>query len=104
SRGPWRLKAFLDPEGHGVTNSFLTIRPRTPDLPLEVLWALCNSPFANAYDYTHSVRRHILTSTLRGMRVPAFTSEDAQRITRLVRDYLQAVNLASSWPGSSTEE
>src|SRR5262249_60280088 len=61
SRSPWRLKAIIDREGHAVTSRFLTLRPLAKSYPLEFLWGLCNSPFANAYVYTHTGKRDVLT-------------------------------------------
>ena len=60
SRKSWRLKAFLDREGHPVTSRFLVIRPHDKPWPLEALWGICNSPFANAYSYAFSTKRDVL--------------------------------------------
>ena len=89
SRGPWRLKAFLDPMGRAITSRFIALRPIKKDLPLEVLWAVCNSSFANAYSYTHTMKRQFLPRTLRQMPFPPLGLGDANRITCLVRDYVE---------------
>ena len=68
SRGPWRLKAFIDEKGRPVTSRFITVRPKT--CSLEVLWALLNSPVANAYAFTHSTKRDNLVGDMRRMPVP----------------------------------
>ncbi|MGO9110586.1 MAG: class I SAM-dependent DNA methyltransferase, partial [Thermoguttaceae bacterium] len=47
-RGPWRIKALLDKGGHAVTNTYTTVRPRSGGPPITFLWALLNSPLANA--------------------------------------------------------
>lgn len=67
SHSPWKLKAILDRDGHAVTSRFLALRPLAKSWPLEFLWGLCNSPFANAYVYTHTEKRDVLTGMMRAM-------------------------------------
>ncbi len=88
----WRIRAFIDREGHPVLGQLITVRPIAPDHSLEYLWALCISPIANAYAYDHSLKRHILVGTMREMPVPRADQKDIRRITRLVLDYLEAAN------------
>lgn len=92
SREPWRLKAFLDKEGHPVTGRFLTIRPYSEQWPLEALWGLCNSPFANAYSYALSTKRDILVGVMRDMPVPDIASVDVTPLLDAVNAYLKAVS------------
>ena len=54
-----------DREGHPVSGSFIVIRPRNGSWPLEALWGICNSPFANAYSYAFSTKRDILVGMMR---------------------------------------
>jgi len=68
SRGPWRLKALLDRKGRPVTSRFITVRPRT--CSLEVIWALLNSPVANAYAFTHLGKRDNLVGDMRRIPMP----------------------------------
>ncbi len=89
SRGPWRLKAFLDREGHSVTSSFIVIRPRNEGWPLEALWGICNSPFANAYSYTFSTKRHVLVGVMRDMPIPDIDSVDVTPLLEAVNAYLK---------------
>ena len=91
SREPWRLKAFLDREGHPVTSSFIVIRPRNESWPLEALWGICNSPFANAYSYVFSTKRHVLVGVMRDMPVPDIDSVDVTPLLEAVNAYLEAV-------------
>lgn len=91
SRSPWRLKAILDQEGHAVTSSFITVRPRSQAWPLEYLWALLNSPVANAFAYTHSGRRDNPVGMIRKLPVPQVSATDVVRVTNAVAEYLQAV-------------
>lgn len=91
SRSPWRLKAIIDRTGHAVTSRFLTIRPLSESTPLEFFWALCNSPFANAYLYTHSDKRVVLSGTVRAMPTPRITYVGIQRVVEAVHAYLGVV-------------
>jgi hypothetical protein len=88
---PWCLKALKDENGHPVNSRFLTVRPKNKGATLEMLWALCNSPYANAYAFTHSTKREILAGTLREMPVPNFSQADVTAITAAVRAYFKAV-------------
>jgi N-6 DNA methylase len=88
SRGPWRLKALADREGHPVTSAFMTVRPTEPSLSIEMLWALLNSPVANAYAYSHLGRRHNLVGDIRQIPLPKRWSSDL--IERAVIAYLSA--------------
>jgi hypothetical protein len=91
SRSPWRLKAVIDRQGHAVTSRFLTVRPLSATTALEFFWALCNSPFANAYVYTHSEKRDVLTGTMRAMPVPSLLQDGVQRVVETVHAYFDAV-------------
>jgi type I restriction-modification system DNA methylase subunit len=90
SYGPWRLKAFLDTQGHSVTSRFLVIRSEGR-WPLEVFWAICNSPLANAYSYAFSTERDVLSGTVRNMPVPDVDASELTPLVNTVRVYLQAV-------------
>jgi hypothetical protein len=74
SRGPWRLKALIDKQGHPVTSNFITICPTTSSYSLEVVWALLNSPIANAYAFSHLGKRHDIVGTIRKMPIPKVRS------------------------------
>ena len=88
SRGPWRLKALIDSDGHPVTSRFITVRPRT--VSLEVLWALLNSPVANAYAFTHLAKRDNLVGEMR--KIPMPTGADFEEIAIAARTYITAAN------------
>ena len=70
SRGPWRLKALIDRTGHAIKTNWIAIRPRNSDTPLEYLWALLNSPIANAFAYSFLRKMNILTGTLERCPLP----------------------------------
>ncbi len=88
SRGPWRLKAWIDTIGRPVTSRFITVRPKS--IALEVLWALLNSPIANAYAYCHSGKRDNLVGDMR--RIPMPDGNEFDEIEIAARDYLKAAN------------
>lgn len=90
SREPWRLKALLDREGHPAKGRFLVIRPTGGHVQLEFLWALCNSPLANAYAYAFSGKRDVLINLMREMPVPAVEPKDLKDLVKLVRAYFKA--------------
>ena len=95
SRGPWRMKALIDRKGHAVTTNFVTVRPRPASVPLEFLWALCNSPVANAYMYTHTMKRHNLEGELSKIPIPRGGLRDIQTVVGLVKDYLAVATCSS---------
>ncbi|MBL8205242.1 MAG: SAM-dependent DNA methyltransferase [Blastocatellia bacterium] len=92
SRGPWRLKAFLDQQGHPVTSRFLVVRSQTSDWPLEAIWGVCNSPLANAYCYAFSSKRDVLAGLMRELPIPTASSDDLLKLAKLVSDYFAAVH------------
>ncbi len=100
SRGPWRLRAVIDPEGHAVTSRFITVRPKADGITLEFLWALLNSPIGNAYAFCHSDKRQTKVGTLREMPVPGASGRQITSITSLARELIEC---ASSCDKSSTD-
>jgi hypothetical protein len=99
SRGPWRLKALLDKQGHPVTSRFITVRPTVSTHSIETLWALLNSPVANAYAYSHLGKRDNIVGDIRRIPIPKMLSFVG--VERAARAYLAA---ASSETASATME
>ncbi len=84
---PWRLKAWIDKKGHPVTSNFIVMRPIKSSIwTLNSLWALANSPFANAFAYCNSMERNNTAGMIRSMPVP-FVSQDLSRLEKLVEEY-----------------
>ncbi|MGH7489228.1 MAG: hypothetical protein ACREMY_27035, partial [bacterium] len=106
SRGPWCLKAVIDPEGRPFTSRFLTVRPRSDEHSPWLLWALCNSPIANAYVHTHGTKRDVKVGTLRQIPVPRVTRTQAERIEEAVRAYFREMERPSGelFAGLNDEE
>ena len=94
-RGPWRLQALLDRKGHPVTSRFITMRPTNADSTLEYLWALSNSPLANAFAYSHLGKRDNLVGTIRKMPVPDVSPADVGTVSKAVSNYLATVDSTS---------
>jgi len=90
SRGPWRLKALVDKEGHPGTSNFIPVRPITSSYSLETLWALLNSPVANAYAFSRLGKRHNIVGDIRKIPIPKKSSFEI--VDRAVTAYLEAAS------------
>ncbi len=89
SNGPWRLKAWIDKEGYPVTSNFIVMRSVENLIwTLNSLWALANSPFANAFAYCNSMERNNTAGMMRSMPVP-FAGQDLSRLEKLVEEYFE---------------
>ncbi len=105
SRGPWRLKALIDEAGHPVTSRFIVARPGAPVYSLPVLWALLNSPLANAFAFCHLSKRDNLVGTLRTLPVPVLDPKRAKGLERAANEYLSAARRwSAAQPASSGED
>jgi hypothetical protein len=91
TRGPWRLKAFLDHDGHAVINTYFTVRPKPEGPPVEFLWALLNSPIANAYAYCHTMQKHNYDGLIAKLPLPQRWENHVLPVVEAARAYLQAV-------------
>jgi hypothetical protein len=89
-RDAWRLKAFVDPVGRPATSRLLLVRPKNQRVSLSGLWALCNSPVANAYTFALGSKRDNTAGLMRAMPVPDLNSCDLARLEAAVRAYLDA--------------
>jgi hypothetical protein len=87
--GPWRLKALIDSKGYPVTTRYIVVRPKTKEWSLKALWAILNSPFANAYAYCHSLERNNQTGMIRSLPIPDCDSYSLHRLANLVQDYFE---------------
>jgi len=87
SREIWRLKATLDERGRSLTTRFIAVRPAKREVKALYLWALLNSPVANAFAYTHLGKRDNIVGTMRKMPVPRWSSDNAARIEQAALRY-----------------
>jgi len=104
SRGPWRLRAVMDRQGHAVTSRFITVRPKSAETPLEYLWGLLNCPLANAYAYANLMKRDILVGMMRAMPVPAASVADMEHVAGVARRYLELVTSSRGALSVPTDE
>lgn len=70
ARAPWKLKATLDHDGRALTSAFSAVRPFSSATSALYIWALLNSPVANAYAYCRMDGRHVRVGMMRKMPVP----------------------------------
>jgi hypothetical protein len=94
--GPWRIKALIDYQGHPVTSAFLAFQSRDEKWSLLSLWAVLNSPFANAYIYCNSMERHNLARTIREMPMPVCAKEDVNKLEGLASRYFSLMEKKDS--------
>lgn len=89
-RDAWRLKALYDSNGHPVKGRFTVIRAKKVSGSLACIWAVCNSPIANAYTYSLSGKRDVLTKDVKRMPVPCLDKLDLSTLEQMVQNYLKA--------------
>lgn len=105
TRGRWKITAAADSEGLVCYQNFHGVWPRS-GLRLEALTAILNGPVANAFVSTREAQRGIRIQTLKGVPIPALTSEQEDTLVALVRDY---VKMRVEWlneespPGEASE-
>lgn len=92
SRGPWRLRAVIDREGHAVTSRFVTVRPKSDGITLEFLWAILNSPVGNAYAFRDSGRRETRVRTFSKIPIPEVSRQQVELITGLASDLIEGAS------------
>ena len=88
SRNQWSMKAWLDQEGIAVKGNFLVVRSRTSEVPGILIWALLNSPVANAYVYCLATKRHIIGSDLLKLPIPRGSGDWKGAIVSAAQAYL----------------
>lgn len=87
--GPWRIKAFIDDKGRPFTNRFLCVRPKLSIWSLHVLWAILNSPFANAFLYSRTSKRDIQKGNLETLPLPQINESKFASLERTVKDFFE---------------
>lgn len=93
SRGPWRLKALLDPIGHPVSSRFIAVRPNAAPYSILALWAILNSPVANAFVFSHLGKRDNVVGDIKKMPMPVKASFG--RLETAAGRYLKEASLNS---------
>ena len=85
SRGPWRMAAFVDAEGHCASQNFFGVWSES--VPLEVVAAILNHPIANAFVWTHDNARHNRKKTLNQIPIPRLSPSACESICKTAHDY-----------------
>ena len=86
-RNPWRLEAQIDNKGRPITSSFIAIEQGKKGWPLEVLWAILNSPLSNAYIYCHSNKWLVGVERILKLPIPGISDNELFFLQHLVLDY-----------------
>ncbi len=87
ARSPWRIKALLDPDGKPVKNNFLTVRPTSPKMPALFLWAVLNSPVANAFIASDTMKRDNADGAIADVPLPRISADSVRSIAELAETY-----------------
>ncbi|MBN2270147.1 MAG: N-6 DNA methylase [Sedimentisphaerales bacterium] len=104
SAEPWRIKALIDNDGHPVTSRFLAFRVKSDEWSVYALWAILNSPLANAFIYAHTTDRDIETGIARKIPVPVCSRKSLEGLKRLVVNYLTLMERRDSGFGIDVRE
>lgn len=96
AREAWRLKGFYDAKGHAVTNKYTTVRPNEGEPSALALWALMNSPVANAFAHCGSLKRHTFDGLLKTMPIPKDTMEQWGIIEAAAAAYMAVAKSSES--------
>ncbi len=94
SRDPWRVKPMIDEVGLAVSSNFVVFRPTQSKVSLRVIWAVLNSPIANAYSFCWAGKRHTLVKEWRAFPMPAIPPERQRAIEDWVNRYFAAAKAA----------
>jgi len=92
ARSPWRLKAMLDPAGMPIKNNFLIVEPKANGPSALFLWAILNSPLANAYVARDTMKRDNPEGDIADIPIPTTSAEQVARIERLAEQYRLVAN------------
>lgn len=90
-RGPWRIKAFLDRDGCAAINTYNTVRPKPGGPPAIFLWALLNSPVANAFAYSSTMQKHNYDSLIGEIPLPIGWREHVVEVSNAAKRYIEKV-------------
>lgn len=97
-RRAWRFRAVMNPAGIPVSRAFLVFRFRKVDgHSLRSLWAVLNSPIANAFAYSWSGKRHTLAMQWRAMPLPEPSDLQKTEIETAAESYLNLAKRTSEF-------
>jgi hypothetical protein len=95
SRVQWRLKAVIDDIGLAASSRWVTFRPSTDGPSRLVLWAVLNSPMANAYAFCYSGKRETLVGEWNEFPFVVH-SEDQQQLIQTAAARYRAMAIAKA--------
>jgi hypothetical protein len=89
SRGHWRMAAFADAVGLACPSTYIGVWPKpvASDWDEWLLAAVLNSPLANAFVATREGKYEVSLETLKLLPMPYFSTEQRERLRRLIREY-----------------
>jgi hypothetical protein len=87
SREQWRLKAVVDDIGVAASSRWVTFRPFKEGPSRLVLWAVLNSPVANAYVYCYSGKRETLVGEWNEFPFPVLSNDQRQLVEAAAARY-----------------
>jgi hypothetical protein len=87
ARNRWRLKAMLDPDGRRVKNNLLVVRPKDSRASALFLWAILNSPIANAFVARDTMKRDNAESAIGKVPIPRLDSRAIDEVLTAARAY-----------------
>jgi type I restriction-modification system DNA methylase subunit len=93
-RSPWRLRAWIDINRYPFGKAFLSIIPKV-DISLFTIWALANSPLANAYLYDYCERDN-KEGILRKVPIPSFAKGTFEKLEGIVAAYFKLMQKRDS--------
>jgi hypothetical protein len=92
-QGPWCRKASVDNEGNAFSSRFVAMRPRgTSHVTLMALWAILNSPVANAYAYCYSTKWQTIPKEWLAFPLPLQDRDGIEEIHAAAEAYLEAAD------------
>lgn len=92
-RNTWPIRALIDTKGLYVSTNLYVIRPKSKTYSVEFLWALLNSPFANAFVHSQSGKLRIIQETLETMPFPRiYSTHDVIATVHAVKAYFEAAS------------
>lgn len=87
SREPWKLKAFIDKDGLAFSSRFIGIRPKRAS-ECVLIWAILNSPVANAFVHSHTMKRDILAGIVQQLPLPSISDKNYERLQSAALTYI----------------
>jgi hypothetical protein len=102
--GPWRIKAWIDNKGRPAASAFLVFRIQNAGWSLPSLWAILNSPLANAYVYSSSMERNNSSGTVKKIPIPFVAEGGLQKLEQLVCEYFSLMKKKDSEFGVDVQD